>query len=72
MVHGLEAQYSGQIDFFYLDAGNPATQEYQQNFGFQYQPYFVLLDGDGKEVKRWAGAVDRDEFETAFSTLLKE
>jgi thioredoxin-related protein len=71
MVHGLEAQYAGKIDFFYLDAGDPATQEYQKKFGFQYQPYFILLDGSGKEVKRWAGAVTKDEFETAFSAILK-
>lgn len=69
MVHGLEAKYSGKIDFFYLDADDSATQEYQQKFGFQYQPYFILLDGHGKEVKRWAGAVSKAEFEAAFSTL---
>jgi thioredoxin-related protein len=71
MVHGLEAQYFGKIDFFYLDADDPATREYQQKFGFQYQPYFILLDGNGKEVKRWAGAVGKDEFEAAFSNTLK-
>jgi thioredoxin-related protein len=71
MVHGLEAQYSGQIDFFFLDADDPATQEYQKKLGFQYQPYFVLLDGNGREVKRWAGKVDKSEFEAVFSTVLK-
>jgi thioredoxin-related protein len=71
MVHGLEAQYSGKIEFFFLDADDPATQEYQQEFGFQYQPYFILLDGNGKETKRWAGAVTRSEFEVAFSTTIK-
>jgi hypothetical protein len=71
MVHGLEAQYSGKINFFFLDADDPATRKYQQEFGFQYQPYFVLLDGDGKPIKHWAGAVARNEFEAAFSAILR-
>jgi len=71
MVHGLEAKYFGEINFFFLDADDPATQTYQQKFGFQYQPYFVLLDGGGKEVKRWAGSVSQAEFETAFANVMK-
>ena len=70
MVHGLEAKFSGKIDFFYLDADDPATLEYQQKFGFQFQPYFIFLDGNGKEVKRWAGAVSQDEFEAAFNEYI--
>ena len=71
MVHGLEAQYAGKIDFFFLDAGDPATRDYQQQFGFQYQPYFILLDADGKEVKRWAGLVTQADFESAFAQVIK-
>jgi len=71
MVHGLEAKYYSKVQFFFLDADDLATKEYQQQFGFQYQPYFVLLDDSGKEVKRWAGFVSQDEFETAFADLVK-
>jgi hypothetical protein len=71
MVHGLEAQYFGKIDFFFLDADDPATRDYQSKFGFQYQPYFVLLGADGKEVKRWSGLVTQAEFETTFKDVLK-
>jgi thioredoxin-related protein len=71
MVHGLEAKYFGQVNFFFLDADDPATQEYQQKFGFQYQPYFVLLDASGQEVKRWAGFVSQADFETAFADVMK-
>ena len=71
MVHGLEAKYAGQVDFFFLDADDPATTQYQQQLEFTYQPYFVLLGTDGKELKRWAGSVSQGEFETAFADALK-
>jgi thioredoxin-related protein len=71
MVHGLEAKYSGKIPFFFLDADDSATLDYQHKFGFQYQPYFILLDGNGQEIKRWAGPVTQQEFEAEFSQVLK-
>lgn len=63
MVHGLEAQFAGKVEFYYLDADDPATRTFQQQLGFQYQPYFVFLDASGQPVKRWAGAVSREELE---------
>jgi thioredoxin-like negative regulator of GroEL len=71
MVHGLEAQYSGRVDFFFLDADDPVTEHFQKQFGFQYQPYFVLLNAQGQEVKRWAGAVTQEEFEAAFARVIE-
>ncbi len=71
MVHGLEASYFGQVDFYFLDADDPATLDFQREYGFQYQPYFILLDQDGNPVTRWAGYVSQEEFEAAFADLLK-
>ncbi len=71
MVHGLEAKYAGQVDFFYLDASDPATRDLQREYGFQYQPYFLLLDGEGNIVKRLGGFVSEQEFEMAFAEVLK-
>jgi thioredoxin-related protein len=71
MVHGLEAKYAGQVDFFFLDADDPATRDLQRQFEFRFQPYFVLLDGSGNEIQRWAGSVSQDEFESAFAEALK-
>ena len=71
MVHGLEASYFGNIDFFFMDADDNATLALQQEYGFQYQPYFILLDQDGNVAKRWAGFVSQGDFETAFAELLK-
>lgn len=71
MVHGLEAKYAGQVNFFYLDADDPATRDLQREYGFQYQPYFLLLDSEGNVVKRWGGFVSEQEFEAAFAEILK-
>jgi thioredoxin-related protein len=71
MVHGLEAKYAGQVDFFYLDADDAATRDFQREYGFQYQPYFLLLDKDGNILKRWGGFVSQQEFEAAFVEVLK-
>lgn len=70
MVHGLEAKYAGQIDFFYLDASDPATRDLQRVYEFRYQPYFVLLDAEGRVVKRWTGMVREQDFEAAFAEVL--
>ncbi len=70
MVHGLEAKYFQQIDFFFLDADDPNTLGFQRTYGFQYQPYFVLLDGQGKVIKRWTGFVPQETFESAFAEVL--
>ncbi len=70
MVHGLEAKYFGQIDFAYMDADDPNTQPFQQQFGFRYQPELYLMDGNGNLVNKWVGFVSQEELETAFAALL--
>ncbi len=72
IVHGLEAKYSGKIDFYFLDADDPATAVFQTKFGFRVQPEFYLLDGSGEIVKKWVGAVAPDELEAAFAAALSQ
>ena len=70
MVHGLEAEYLGRIDFYFLDADDPATRDLQRQFGFFVQPEFHLLDGQGNVVKRWVGFVPEEDFRAEFDRLL--
>jgi thioredoxin-related protein len=72
MVHGLEAQYFGQIKFSYIDADDPNTQEIQRSLGFNYQPEFYLLDGNGNVLKKWVGYVAQEEFEAEFLKALSQ
>ena len=70
MVHGLEAEYFGKVQFTYLDADDPLTRDFQRELGFYYQPEFYLLDGGGNVLMKWAGFVSEAEFETGFGQYL--
>lgn len=71
MVHGLEAQYDGRIRFTYLDADDASTREFQRALGFNYQPEFYLLDGQGNLLQKWVGFVSQEQFEAVFSQYLQ-
>jgi hypothetical protein len=71
MVHGLEAQYFGKVQFTYLDADDANTHEFQRTLGFVYQPEFYLLDGQGNLLKKWVGFVSQEQFETEFAKYLQ-
>ena len=66
IVHGLEAEYWGQIDFVYLDIDDPANQAMMQKHGFTSQPLFVFISADGVEIDRWFGYTSVDAFRQAF------
>jgi hypothetical protein len=71
MVHGLEAQYAGKINFVYLDIDDPANQAAKREFGFSYQPEFYLLDGEGNVLQKWVGSVSQEQFETVFAQYVQ-
>ena len=71
MVHGLEAKYFGRINFVYLDADDPSTNDFQRTLGFFYQPEVYLLDGSGNVLKKWVGFTSEEEFEAAFAEYLQ-
>lgn len=70
MVHGLEAEYFGRIQFTYLDADDPLTRDFQRTLGFFYQPEIYLLDGDGKILKKWVGYTSEQELRDEFAKYL--
>ncbi len=72
MVHGLEVEYYGKIDFHYFNADDPATLEWQRKLGFRFQPEFYLLDSSGQVIKKWVGAVSESSFRAEFDRLLSE
>jgi len=71
VVHGLEAQYYGQIEFSFLDIDDPLSQPFKEQFSFTYQPMFVLLDSSGVPVKTGFGAVSTEEFATEFAKVIQ-
>lgn len=70
VVHGLESQYFGQIDFTFLDIEDTQNADLMQQFGFRYQPMFVLVNGSGVVAKTWFGAVSESDFEAEFAKMI--
>jgi hypothetical protein len=70
VVHGLEQQWGDRINFVYLDIDDPDTTPFKRDFGYRYQPHFLLLDGQGQIVDQWVGPVAEGTFVSAFESLL--
>jgi thioredoxin-related protein len=70
IVHGLEATYGDQIEFVYVNIDDPESDRLKQQYGFRYQPHFVLVDGNGEIVEQWLGYTDAAFFEQTFDNLL--
>ena len=70
MVHGLEAEYFGKIQFTYLDADDPLTFDFQRALGFSYQPEIYFLDPNGALIMKWVGYTSEEDFETVFRQYL--
>jgi hypothetical protein len=72
VVHGLEAEYFGRINFAYLDVDDPSNDEFKRALGFRVQPQFFLLDENGEIIQQWAGSVSAENFRTAFDAALSQ
>lgn len=70
-MHGLEAKYSGQMNFVYLDIDDPATNGFKRDLGYIAQPHIFLLDAQGNVLKTWLGRVTAEEFEAEFAKALE-
>jgi thioredoxin-like negative regulator of GroEL len=57
LIQGLEGEYSGQVNFVYLDIDDPATNTFKQQLHFRTEPHFFLLDEEGKILNQWVGYV---------------
>ena len=70
IVHGLEVEYAGEINFVYLDIDDPGNDKFKNDLGFRYQPHFLLIDGEGNIIQQWLGPVTADQFREAFASSL--
>jgi thioredoxin-like negative regulator of GroEL len=70
IVHGLEAQYSGQVNFVYLDIDDRKNDDFKKALGYRVQPHFLLLDGEGNVVQQWLGRVKGEDLEAAIKTVI--
>lgn len=70
MVHRLEIDYWGQVEFFYLDIDDGAVAQYKKQFNFRYQPHLILLDGQGNVVQEFVGAQPEEDLRAALDHLI--
>ncbi len=70
MVHRLENEYFGQIDFVYLDQYDNANIDVFDRYNLRGRPIFLLLNPDGTEVRRWFGFIDESTLRSAIDALL--
>ena len=70
IVHGLEVEYAGEINFVYLDIDDPDNKKFKKELGFLYQPHFLLIDGDGNIIQQWLGPVTVEQFRESFASIL--
>lgn len=70
IVHGLEGEYWGQVDFVYIDREAGDNQDLTQRFGVRGQPIFVLLSAEGEELQRWFGRVTDSDLRAALDGVL--
>ena len=71
MVHRLEIDYWGQVEFIYLDIDDRDVAPYKQQFGFRYQPHLILLDGNGNVVQEFFGQRPEAELREALDQLIQ-
>ena len=70
MVHRLEIDYWGQIEFIYLNIDEQGVTPFKQQFGFRYQPHLILLDGNGNVVQEFLGERPEAELRAALDQLI--
>jgi thioredoxin-like negative regulator of GroEL len=70
VVHGLEIEYWGKVNFVYLDIDSASVEPFEQQLGFRGQPHFLLLDGEGNIVEQFFGRVPEDTLRTSLDSLL--
>jgi thioredoxin-related protein len=68
-VHGLEQEWSGRVNFVYLEIDDPRTDSFRRQYGYRVQPHLLLLDGNGTVIRQWLGFVDREELQAALETV---
>ncbi|GAB4574414.1 MAG: hypothetical protein Kow0077_20880 [Anaerolineae bacterium] len=69
MVHGLEGEYWGRVDFVYIDREDVANQSVTQRFGIRSQPVLIVLDAQGNEITRMFGMVSEADLRAALDQV---
>jgi thiol-disulfide isomerase/thioredoxin len=70
VVQGIEKEYTGRVNFIYLDIDDPATDLFKQLLRYRVEPHFFLLDAHGKVLQQWVGYVTVEQFRQSLDSAL--
>jgi protein-disulfide isomerase len=70
MVHGLQGEYIGRVEFVRTNILDKTTFELQERYGFTATPEFFLIDSQGKVLGYWDENVTLDGLRAAFDEAL--
>jgi thioredoxin-like negative regulator of GroEL len=70
VVHGLEKQYEGRIDFLYLNVAAAPNDSAMRALGFRSTPHFFFLRADGSPVEAAQGVIPGDSVRLRLDRLL--
>lgn len=70
VVHGLEQQYQGRVDFLYLNIADSVNAEAKRALGFTATPHFFFLRADGSPTDTLQGVVPADSVRASLDRLL--
>jgi thioredoxin-like negative regulator of GroEL len=70
VVHGLEQQYKGRVDFLYLNVADSNNAAAKRALGFTSTPHFFFLRADGAPTDALRGVVPADSVRVSLDRLL--
>ena len=70
VVHGLEKQYEGRVDFLYLNIADARNDSAKRAFGFRSTPHFFFVDATGAVRDSMQGVVPADSVRAALNRLI--
>lgn len=71
VMEDLKAEFSAAVDFLYYDIDAANTKDLQRQLTFSgLRPTIILLDKDGKEVRRFVGVHPKETIQVALDNLV--
>jgi len=69
IVDGLEIEFQDILQIVHLNVQDDQNNALMKEYGFQYTPTFVFIDGAGEEQWRTTGAVDPERVRLTLENL---
>lgn len=71
-MRGLEREYSGRINFIFVNILKEENEPMLEEFGFGTTPELYLLNSGGQVIGFWSDEPSADELRLAFDAALKQ